>query len=361
MLKKKTIILSVTNDLVGDQRVHKVATTLLNNNFNIILVGRKLKNSAEIKRDYKTVRFNLLFNKGFLFYANYNIRLFLYLLFTKFDIVNSNDLDSLLANYLASKIKGKKIVYDSHEFFTQVPELVNRPKVQNIWLKLEKWILPKLKYTYTVSPSIAEEYKKLYYIDMKLIRNLPFVTKVDSNIQKDEKYIIYQGALNVGRGLENMILAMKFIDAKLMIIGSGDIETELKQLSIKNNLENKIIFKGKLPFNKLSEYTQKATIGISLEEPAGLNYKYALPNKIFDYINAEIPVLISNLPEMAKIVKQYEVGEILTENTPNLISEKINELLNNSELYNRYVANTIKAKHVLCWETQEAELLELYE
>jgi len=360
MQKKKTVILSVTNDLVGDQRVHKVATTLLNNSFNVILIGRKLKNSSEIKREYKTVRFSLLFNKGFLFYAEYNLRLFFYLLFKSFDILNSNDLDSLLANYLAAKFKGKKIVYDSHELFTQVPELVNRPKVQNIWLKLEKWILPKLKYTYTVSPSVAEEYKRLYNIDMKLIRNLPFLTKVESNIIKEEKYIIYQGALNIGRGLENMILAMKNIDAKLMIIGGGDIEAELKQFSIKNNLENKVIFKGKLPFNELSEYTQKATIGISLEEPEGLNYKYALPNKIFDYINAEIPVLVSNLPEMAKIVKQYEVGEILKENTSEAISEKINNLLNSSEIYNRYVTNTIKAKQELCWETQEKELLELY-
>ena len=360
MQKKKTVILSVTNDLVGDQRVHKVATTLLNNSFNVILVGRKLKNSSEIKRDYKTVRFNLLFNKGFLFYANYNLRLFFYLLFTKFDILNSNDLDSLLANYLVAKIKGKKIVYDSHEFFTQVPELVNRPKVQNIWLKLEKWILPKLKYTYTVSPPIAEEYKKLCNIDMKLIRNLPFLTKVEKTIIKEDKFIIYQGALNIGRGLENMIIAMKSIDAKLMIIGGGDIETELKQLSIENNLDNKVIFKGKLPFNKLSEYTQKATIGVSLEEPEGLNYKYALPNKIFDYINAEIPLLVSNLPEMAQIVKQYEVGEILKENTSKAIAEKINNLLDNSELYNSYISNTVKAKQELCWETQEKDLLELY-
>ncbi len=360
MQKNKTVILSVTNDLVGDQRVHKLATTLLNNNFTVILVGRKLKNSLEINRKYNTVRFNLLFNKGFLFYANYNIRLFIFLLFTKFDILNANDLDSLLANYLAARIKGKKIVYDSHEFFTQVPELVNRPLVQNIWLKLEKWILPKLKYTYTVSPAIAKGYKSLYNIDIKLIRNLPFYTKINNTYVKKEKYIIYQGALNIGRGIENMIIAMKNINAKLMIIGGGDIEIELKQLVKNNNLEDKVIFKGKLAFNKLSEYTQKATIGISLEEPEGLNYKYALPNKIFDYINAEIPVVVSNLPEMAKIVKQYNVGEILKENTSNAIAKQINNLLNNTEVYNNYVINTKKAKQELCWETQERELLELY-
>lgn len=360
MHNRKKVLLSVTNDLVGDQRVHKVATTLLNNNYNITLVGRKFKNSLPLNRNYKTVRFSLIFNSGFLFYTEYNIRLFFFLLFTKFDILNSNDLDSLLANYIVAKIKNKKIVYDSHEFFTQVPELINRPKVQKVWLSLEKWILPKLKYTYTVSPAIATEYKRLYNIDMKLIRNLPFINNINNKIEKQDKYIIYQGALNIGRGLENMIISMQNIEVKLLIIGSGDIENKLKQIVKDNNLIDKVIFKGKLPFNELFKYTSKAILGVSLEEAAGLNYKYALPNKIFDYINAEIPILVSNLPEMSKIVEKYKVGEILIKNNSKEISEKVNNLINDKELYEKYVENTKIAKKELCWETQEKELIDLY-
>ncbi len=361
MQKQKTVILSVTNDLVSDQRVHKVASTLLNNNFKVILVGRKLRNSKNItKRTYKTFRFNLVFNKGFLFYAEYNTKLFFYLLFKNFDILNSNDLDSLPANYLLSVIKRKKIVYDSHEFFTEVPELVNRPKVKNFWLSIEKHILPKIKYSYTVSPEIANEYKKLYDINMGLIFNFPFKLDVTNHI-KNEKIIIYQGALNIGRGLETIILAMKNIEnAKLQIIGSGDIETQLKQLTIKNNLSNKIEFIGQISFENLYKYTINASIGISLEENIGFNYKYALPNKLFDYINAEIPVLVSNLPEMAKIVKEYEVGEIVTDYSEKGISKQLNNILNNNELLLKYSTNTKNAKNVLNWKNQENTLLKFY-
>ena len=123
----KKIIISVTNDLIADNRVHKVATSLCKNNYNILLIGRKLKKSSKIKeRNYKCKRIKLIFNKGALFYAEYNFRLFWLLLFTKADILLANDLDTLLANFLCAKIKRKKLVYDSHEYFTEVPELINR-------------------------------------------------------------------------------------------------------------------------------------------------------------------------------------------------------------------------------------------
>ncbi|HKJ05832.1 MAG TPA: hypothetical protein VJ970_00040, partial [Flavobacteriaceae bacterium] len=154
----KKVVVSVTNDLSSDQRVHKICTSLNNNNFDVLLIGRKLRNSKAISRKYKTKRFNLLFNSGFLFYAEYNIRLFFYLLFIKKNILVANDLDTLLANYLASTITKCKLIYDSHELFTEVPELTNRPFVKHVWITIEKWIFPKLKTVYTVNSEIAEIY-----------------------------------------------------------------------------------------------------------------------------------------------------------------------------------------------------------
>src|SRR3989338_2252762 len=156
-MNKQKVILSVTNDLVTDQRVNRVCNSLLNLNYEVLLVGRQLKNSLPVNRKYPTKRFNLLFNKGFLFYANYNVRLFWLLLFSKSTLLWSNDLDTLPANYLVSKLKGIKLVYDSHEYFTEVPELVNRPKIQKIWLSIEQWIFPKLKNVITVSNQIAND------------------------------------------------------------------------------------------------------------------------------------------------------------------------------------------------------------
>ena len=300
----KRIIVSVTNDLVTDQRVHKSCTTLFNNGYTILLIGRKLKNSLPIIRDYKTLRIKLLFNKGALFYAEYNLRLFFILLFSKKDILLANDLDTLLPNFLVSKILKKKLVFDSHELFTEVPELINRPFQQNFWLKIEQFILPKLTYSYTVCHSIAVHYNLKYNTKFHVVRNVPFkIKKLEKGIlpfnSKNKKIILYQGAINKGRGLELMIEAMTFLDnAIFLIIGSGDIEKNIHNLVKELNLEEKVTFIERIPPIELQKLTPLADLGLSIEENLGLNYKYALPNKLFDYIQAKIPVLVSNLDEI---------------------------------------------------------------
>jgi glycosyltransferase involved in cell wall biosynthesis len=364
MQKQQKIIVSVTNDLVVDQRVAKVCQTLTKMGFKVVLIGRELKGSLPIKRNYKVKRFKLFFNKGFLFYANYNIRLFFYLLGNKVDILWSNDLDTLPANYLASKIKGKKIIYDSHEYFTEVPELVIRPQVQKVWEAIEELILPKLKNVITVCHSIANCYAKKYKINVNVVRNVPHKNKTFltvKNLREEGKnLIIYQGAVNVNRGIEPLVEAMQKIEnTTLFIIGEGDVFDGIISLIRKLNLSHKVKMLGKIPFELLHDYTMQADLGVSLEENIGLNYKYALPNKLFDYINAKVPVLTANLPEMAAIVNQYNVGETIDEITPNAIAEKINKLLTDKEQLKLYKANTIKAAAELNWETEQKIIQDL--
>ncbi|MDG2194252.1 MAG: glycosyltransferase, partial [Polaribacter sp.] len=299
----KKIIVSVTNDLTTDQRVDKICAFLLEHNFDVLLIGRKLPGSLPIQRNYKTKRLSLFFNKGFLFYAEFNIRLFLTLLFSKKDLLLSNDIDTLVANFLISKIQYKKLVYDSHELFTEIPELIHRPFVRKCWLNIEKWILPKLKNTYTVSNSIAQYYNKKYDTNFKVIRNLPLQKKVTPSkfpfVLENKKILLYQGATNIGRGLELMIDSMAYLKNHVfIIIGTGDIFTELQQKTKQLDLNGSVKFLGKLEPKELQKLTPLADLGISLEENLGLSYRYSLPNKIFDYIQAEVPVLVSNLPEM---------------------------------------------------------------
>ena len=252
------IHISVTNDLVTDQRVHKIAMSLQKEGHIICLIGRKLNNSLSLKRPYYCHRMKLFFNKGFLFYAEYNLRLFFYLLFQKTDVLLANDLDSLLANFLVSKLRNKKLVYDSHEYFTELPELVQRPKVKKIWLNIEKKILPKIKYSYTVCDSIAKIYSEKYKINMGVVRNLPILKKTETKINletkneiqkiieftQNKKIILYQGSINIGRGLDYAIKSMKFIDnAILLILGKGTILNDLIELSKNLNLENKVYLK----------------------------------------------------------------------------------------------------------------------
>ncbi len=331
--------------------------------FNILLIGRELPTSLKVeKRNYQTKRFNLLFKTGALFYAEYNIRLFMFLLFSKFDILLANDLDSLTANFIVSKIKNKPLVYDSHEYFTEVPELINRPKVQRIWEWLERKMVPKIKHTYTVCNSIANIYNRKYGTNFKVVRNIPTAKTTHSEKQKtSEKVVLYQGAVNIGRGLEQAILAMKFIDnAKLIIAGDGDIKPELEKLVKKKNLQNKVEFTGRLSITELAKITPQADLGLSIEEDLGLNYRFALPNKLFDYIQSQVPVLVTNLPEMEALVKKYKVGKIINSLQPEILAEEIKHALFNTEKRAEWKSNLKVAAKELTWENEEKVLLEVY-
>jgi glycosyltransferase involved in cell wall biosynthesis len=361
----KRVYIAVTNDLITDNRVHKVAQTLLKSNAEVILLGaKKYQNMPVGKRQYATKRFTMLFKKGFLFYAEYNIRLFLFLLFRKFDIIVANDLDTLLASYCASLIRRKKIVYDSHEFFTEVPELVHRKFPRRVWLLIEKLILPHIPFAYTVSESIAKTYQKLYNIEMKVVKNFPLYNfgSIDFVETKNGQYqILYQGALNVGRGLEQMIDAMPFLEnVHFNIIGDGDLTNKLKNQVKEKKLENKITFKGRIPFQELTAETQKADLGIALEENIGLNYYYALPNKLFDYIQSGVPVLVSPFPEMQKIVNKYNIGTVYDHKEPKMLAKKIDEIFRLKNRYQKWKNNTRKAAKELCWEKEEKILIDIY-
>jgi len=361
----KKVYIAVTNDLVTDNRVHKVAQTLLKSDAEIILLGAKKSYNTPVgKRPYSTRRFAMVFKKGVFFYAEYNIRLFLFLLFRKFDIIVSNDLDTLPASYCAGKLRGKKIVYDSHEFFTEVPELVNRNFPRRVWLLIERLILPRLKHAYTVSTSIAETYNRLYKIQMEVIQNVPLFNDNANDspeTKTEQKIILYQGSLNVGRGLEQMINAMQFIDnAHFKIIGDGDIVQQLEQQIKEKALEKKVTIKGRMPFQELPAETSKADLRIALEENIGLNYYYALPNKLFDYIQAGVPVLVSPFPEMQKIVNQYEIGTVYDHKDAKMLAQKIDEIFELKNRYQQWQRNTQKAAKDLCWEKQEETLINIY-
>ncbi|MDA3882734.1 MAG: glycosyltransferase [Bacteroidales bacterium] len=363
--KKQRIILCVSNDLVTDNRLHKICTSLHNNGFELTLIGRKLAHSKPVPNTpYQTKRMRLLWTKGPLFYVTLNIRLFLNLLFSQADIFTANDLDTLLAVFCAGKIRRKKIVYDSHEYFTEVPELHDKQIQKKIWEHIESYIFPKLKYCSTICQSIAYIYSKKYCVPVQVIRNVPEThtpqtPKKITGIHKP--FLIYQGAINKGRGIETMIDAMQYINTlQLVIIGSGDIFDKILTRISTQKLQSKIICTGQISYSELPAYTQGASIGLSLEEDIGLNYHYALPNKIFDYIHAHIPILVSDLPEMRNIVTQYTCGEIVYSRDPKDIAQQIKKMYEPA-LYQKYVEKSVYAAQTLNWEQEEIKLLELYD
>jgi len=359
--KRKKVIVSVTTDLLTDQRVHKTCMSLLSNGYDPVLFGRKYSNNSNLEeRDYPCKRVKLWFNNGFLFYANYNLYLLFYLLTSRVDILLSNDLDTLLANYIASKLKRLHLVYDSHEYFTEVPELVNRPRIQRFWKNLESAIIPKLKNCYTVTSKIAEVYRLKYKVDFKVLRNFPYLKEeVKAVVKRDA--IIYQGALNVDLGIQHIINKNTYVEnVELWIAGDGDIKDEL-DLQIKRlDLSGKVKFLGRLPIGELRVITKTAKIGVSLEKQEGLNYTYALPNKVFDYIHAKVPVLYADLQEVKKTINGFNVGEELISYDSKEMAEQLNKMLNSSQ-YDNWVKQCESAAKEFNWQTEEQVLLSIFE
>lgn len=368
-MKRSKAIVSVTNDLYTDNRVNKVCLFLQKQGYDVLLVGRRKQDSAELPdRPYATKRFRLIFEKGFLFYATYNFRLFWFLVLNRVDLLLSNDLDTLPANYLASKFKRScRLVYDTHEYFTEVPELQGRPFVKGFWERIENWIFPKLEIVYTVNHSIANIYSEKYKKDVKVVRNVSpkwnsasRKTRQELGLPEDKFIILLQGAgINVDRGAEEAVEAVRGLDnVLLLILGDGDAVPQLKSYVTSNSLSDTVLFLPKKPYSEMMQYTACADLGLTLDKPSNLNYRFSLPNKLFDYIHAGIPVICTDLPEVAGIVHKHEVGVVLKDLTVSDLRNQISILQTDSDKMARLKANCAIAAEKECWE-KETETLQL--
>ncbi len=369
----KRILVSVSNDLITDQRVDKVSTSLYRNGYDVFLIGCIKKERKPLKRPYQTYRFNLLFKKRFVFYLEYNLRLLFILLFKRKDMLLCNDTDALPANFIASKLCRVPLVFDAHELFPEVPELVNRPQIKRVWEKIEDLFFPHLKYSYTVCESIAEHYKQKYGITMRVVRNIP--TKESGTTPKSatqntnpnllpslegKKLLLYQGAINMGRGIEWLINAMPYLESCILCIcGDGDLFEEMKTLTKKKQLDDRVFFTGRLPFEELNQYTSIADLGFVLLENRGLSYYYSLPNRIFDYMKYGVPVLASNFPEIARIVETHQTGKLISHYEPEYLAKIILEMLDEWGDKSAYQNRLNELSKKFCWENEEQVMLEI--
>ncbi|MFO0356936.1 MAG: glycosyltransferase [Sphingobacteriaceae bacterium] len=364
----KRAVVSVINDLVSDVRVKKTCDELTLLGYDVLLIGRKLPSSLDVpKWSFKTKRMNLMFHKGVLFYLFFNVRLFFNLLVKKADLLVANDLDTLLPNYLVSKLKGIPLIFDSHEVFCEVPELQKTPFKKRIWQRLEAFVIPKLNYAMTVNESIAQYFETKYHTKFNVVRNIPpsiknitHKTKKDLGIPEDKRMIILQGAgINIDRGAEELIEAMTFLsDVVLFIIGSGDVWPILEKKVNELNLSDRVKLIKKLPKADLINYTIHADLGLSIDKPTNLNYQLSLPNKVFDYIDAEVPILATRLKEIEALIIKHKIGAFIESHDPKHIADAINNALNLASI-KAWKENTKLAKKVLNWEEERKVLINL--
>jgi glycosyltransferase involved in cell wall biosynthesis len=371
------IICTVINDLTYDQRMQRICKSLQEEGHEVVLIGRRLKTSKPLtKHTFGQRRVKCFFNKGKLFYIEYNIRLWWILLFSSFDVVCSVDLDTILPGFYISKMKGKVCVYDAHEYFSEVPEVVNRRLTKAVWEKVADWTIPKLKYAYTVSQSLATELSERYQTSFGVIRNVPFQyqsisEEVTQSIQRKyhiqpkettEKILIYQGALNDGRGIEELLEAVKTIEnLSVWLVGEGDLSDFLRKKAQILEVMDKVTFLGFVPPADLKVLTKMADIGYNLLENKGKSYYYSLSNKSFDYVQAEKPALHPNFPEYIYLNQQHEIGILVDDLSGKAIKRAILQLLTDEDLYNQLAKNCQTAKSEWTWEKEEKNLLMLYQ
>ncbi len=354
------IIFTVTTDLSYDQRMIRICTSLAAAGYGVLLVGRKTKASIPLAtQPFKQKRINCFFEKGKLFYAEYNIRLFLYLLFKRMDCICAVDLDTILPGYFISQLKKTKRVYDAHELFCEMKEVVTRPGIYRMWKRIEKFTVPEFKHGYTVNQPIADEFKKMYGVHYEVIRNIA-VLKDIKPFEKTEKFIIYQGAVNEGRSFETLIPAFKDINCKLVICGDGNFMQQARQLVTDNGLTQKVIFKGRIKPDALNEITQQAYIGITLFENKGLSNYYSLGNRFFDYLHAGIPQLCVNYPVYKEINDPLPVAVLIDDLSAENIAAQLNNLLENEVLYKSLQQNCLSLRQTLNWQQEEIKLIHFY-
>lgn len=361
------IVFAVTNDLVFDQRMNRICSTLTEAGFQVTLVGRRRKNSSEIvPQKYEQIRLYCPIEKGKLFYALYNVQLFLWLLFRRFDAYSAVDLDTFLPFYFLSKIKSKPLIYDAHEWFPYVPEVIGRKSVQEFWLKIEKIAIRKSDLVYTVSQGIALEFQKVHSKNVGVIRNMPLALPTAANTIEvndfnlpSQRFILYQGALNEGRGLELLFSVLSKTDYHLVVAGEGDLSEKLRDLALKLGLQNQIHFLGFVAPKMLPQLTCKAFVGYNLSENKGLSYYHSLNNKFFDYVQAELPSIINDFPEYRALCGEYTVG-LLTEHTETAVLKNLKLFFDNSEIYDRAKMECQRARLVWTWENESVKLVEMY-
>lgn len=342
--------------------MQRICTSVQQNGYEVVLVGIKRKISKPLNTQvYEQKRISMLFQKTFMFYVEYNVKLFFYLLFSKCDAICAIDLDTIIPCYYVSKLRQKIRVYDAHEIFTQMKEVINSPRRTMFWNWVEKKYVPQFNNGYVVNKFMQDEFNKRYKKDYEIIRNIPVQKPLYTSITTTTTpFFIYQGAVNHGRAFEQLIPAMQQANIQLKIYGVGNFYKQVQELIKENKVENKVQLMGSFFPKDLDKVTPTALFGITIFDAEGMNQYYSLANRFFDYIMAGIPQICVNYPEYKAINDEYNIALMIDDITPNTLANAINEMLTNTTLYNTLKANCLIARKTLNWENEEKKLIKFW-
>ncbi|MEO7424528.1 MAG: glycosyltransferase family 4 protein, partial [Fibrobacteria bacterium] len=289
---------------------------------------------------------------------------------------------------LRTRMRGTRvrIAYFSMEYFSRMPSLKDKPWKRFAWRRLELWGAAGASAAATVCDSIAAHLSRDFRMPVITVRSLPWrvpeavghdgLERAPAGENRDgirlglharcgvpEKtaIAIYQGMLEPGRGLETAVRAMAAVPAlHFAIIGSGPLREPLSALAQTAGCAARVHFLGEVDFRDLAILTRSACAGLVPVQPLSASYLYSLPGKLFEYIQAGVPVIATSLPEILKVVDGYGVGICLPEYTPETLADALRRLLDDVSLRQSFRANLARAGAELCWEAEETAYLSLY-
>jgi glycosyltransferase involved in cell wall biosynthesis len=286
------------------------------------------------------------------------------------DIYHAVDLDVLSGAYWAVKKTGGRLIYEARELYTELEPLRGRESVKAIWRGLEKRLIGRADKVITINESLARELCERYGIEKpaiirnvaKTVRNLrPVNLYKEFSIPENFKIILYQGVLREGQGLFYQLEIMRYLnDCVMLFLGSGPIEKKIKERSVEYGIENRIILAGRVSPDELMNYTASADAGLLLMEDVALNNRLALPQKLFQYLVAGIPQIVSPMPEISGFVKEENTGIVVPFGQPKVAAAEISRFFNDRNLYTEAKNSCKISAEKNNWEIESEKLIEIY-
>lgn len=342
-----------------DRRMQRILTALFEEGYRLSWISR-LEDSS-LRLSYAShIEVKPLAQSGFLFYAILNLKILFRLLTTKSDAISAVDLDTLLPAYLASKLKRVPLIFDAHEYFTEVPELQNKKFVKSFWKLISDTICKKVEYNYTVGDCLSELFTEKHQVPYHVIRNIELKENDSYNGMRSRSTMVYLGVINKGRGIELAIESLTHFPKKdLLIIGGGDLDQEMKIKAKELGVIERVNFKGFVSPEKLSELLQNGWIGLNLLDAESQSYYYSLANKYFDYMHTSLPSISMDFPEYRTINSQYPCGFLIKQyKLVDLVSaiKKFEDV----DFYENCISSCTMASEIYNWQNERSKLISLY-
>ena len=360
----KKICISFLGNPFHDSRITNLKKSLEQNNCKVKIIGFDWTTpNFKTYRDADTVVYKLSKTKfSLLFYAAFKCLLLKELFTTKADLYFAEEIYSLPFVKLRSIFGKSKVYYNSRELYAFLGGLRNRRFIQKIFVLIEKVLIHRVDLVLTTGEMDSEFLHNYYGITNTLvIRNIPKLSQPTSkidirkqlSINPKTKILLYQGVLIDGRGIELVISNLsKINDSVLVLLGDGERKQKWQDFAKEMNVSERVFFLGTIPQDELINYTAAADVGVCLIENISVSYYHALPNKLFEYIMAGLPVISSSLPQMKKIVDDYKVGRCVDLEKNENIDLAINKMLQSDEELQQYKNNCNKASKELNWDVE---------